>query len=224
MEANSFYFGAYWGPRAETLTQVQNKVTHTLRILSDSDDQFQNWYEPGKDLNAALLNKIEINEERIKELCLQRVKKGELNEEGFIKMGFGFTLWSGHSDPYARTITFNVGSASKWVMNSCVIKVPTQGEAKERLLNIENAKKILLLIVQIWAPDYAVLTSHELSNQLGVGNKIGWITYQNRIKQEPKPYPGINYENTELGFWFYPNDIREEGLIDSLSQMVNIVG
>lgn len=223
IEANSFYFGAYWGPRAETLTQVQNKVIHTLQQLSDIDDQFLSWHKPGKDRNAALLNKIEISEEMIKLLCLQKVKKGELNEEGFSKMGFLFTLWSGHKDPFASTITFNVGSASKWVMNSCVIKVPSKGDAKERLLHVEKAKKILLLLVRIWAPEYAVLTSHELSSQLGVGNKIGWITYLKFIKQAPKLNNGINYENNELGIWFYPNDIYETGLIASLSQIIDIV-
>ena len=202
---DSFYIGAYWGSRAEPLDQVKNKIIQTLKLLGELDEQFLNWYELGMSRKKALENKFVSNDENIKRLCLQKVKKGELDKNGFSKSGFIFSLWTGHKEEEASSISFVVGDELKIsnLGNSCVIKIPYEGDAKDRLLKIDKAKKIISFLVEIWNPDYAVLTSHVLGNKLNVLNEIGWITYRKSIKRISKISDSIFHEESENGHWFF---------------------
>jgi hypothetical protein len=202
---NSFYIGAYWGSRAQTLLEVKNKVIQTLKRLANEDKQFADWYEGGMSRKEALAKHIIINDSTIERLCLEQVRKGELNSDGFSKMGFLFGLWTGHEDNEASGISFSVGTASKWLTNSCVINIPSQGSAHENMIQREKAMSIINILVEIWNPDYAVMTSHNLNDQLGIGNKIGWITYQKFIKRPVKKLDGIIYNQIKDGHWFYPS-------------------
>ena len=203
---DSFYIGAYWASRAEPLLQIVNEILLTIKRLSEVDEQFSDWYEKGFSRKQALEKKVILNNETIERLCLQTVKRGELNEKGFAKMGFLFSLWTGHSEGESSTISFSVGGSYNNVnlSNSVVIKMPFEGAARERLLHIEKAKKIIALLVDIWHPDYAVLTSHELGDKLNVGNKIGWITYGKSIHRIPKISEEVIHEKYKNdGHLFY---------------------
>lgn len=202
---NSFYIGAYWGSRSESLKQVTNKVLQTFEKLSDIDEQFLNWYEGGVNRKQALKTKVAFNNETIERLCLEKVKNGELDEKGFAKMGFLFGLWTGHSDEESSSITFSVGASFKspHLCNSCVLKIPFEGTARERLLRLGKARLIISTLVEIWKPDYAVLTSRDLNDRLAIVNDVGWITYRKTIKQIPKISSKVVYEKANGGHWFY---------------------
>ena len=110
---DSFYIGAYWGSRAESLSEVRNKVLQTFEKLATTDEQFSNWYEGGMSRKKAMEKKVVFDKETIERLSLQQVKKGELDEKGFAKMGFLFGVWSGHSDEESSSISFNVGKENE---------------------------------------------------------------------------------------------------------------
>lgn len=201
----SFHIGAYWSARAESLNIVKNKVQHTLKALRNIDDQFLNWYETGTSRSNALERKLDLDDDSaIEKLCLEKVKKGELDESGIAKMGFLFSLWTGDQmEEESSSITFNVGKSSKRLNNSCVLKLPNLGVAKERLLGVEKSKRILSKLVEIWSPDYAVLTSHGLRDELEVGNKLGFITYQKEIRRQPRLSDHVKYEQMNGGHLFF---------------------
>src|ERR1700757_1466763 len=101
---DTFYIGAYWNARPETLQDVQIKTFKTLSFLKEIDEQFSNWYKTAMSRKKALERKIFITEDAMRELCLQNVKKGELDDKGFSKMGFLMELWSGHKDEESSSI------------------------------------------------------------------------------------------------------------------------
>jgi hypothetical protein len=215
---DSFIIGAYWDSRAEPLHEVGDKVLQTLLRLSTEDEQFLNWYELGWSKKQALDKKIAFNIETIERLCLSRVKKKEFDDNGYSEMGFLFRLWTGHKEGEASTISFSVGTASEWLTNSCYVKIPSKGLARERLLQIGKAKEIISILADIWCPDYAVLTSDDLRERLNVGNKIGWVTYIKKINYIPQLGHGILYGGNQNGHWFYPrnpqyNDEFEKELV-----------
>src|ERR1017187_8694885 len=212
--SNSFIIGAYWGSRAEPLMIVSDKVLRTLNMLAETDEQFLNWYEGGMSRKKALEKKVSIDSESIEKLCRSSVKKGELDENGFAKYGFITGLWTGHQDQETSGIQFIVGDTFKIpnIKNVCVINIPFKGAAHDRLLEVEKAKSILGILVEIWKPDYAVLISDDLRDKLHVGNQIGWITYQKSIQRYPillrivfpKTFDKLIYEKTPDGHWFFP--------------------
>lgn len=222
---DSFYIGAYWGSRAEPLSQVRDKILQTLNKLSETDEQFLNWYESGMSRKEALKKKVVLNNETIERICLEMVKKGELDKKGVAKMGFIFGLWTGHHDDESSSISFNVGADSKWLTNSCVIKMPIEGVAKWRLLQSEKAKAIISILVKIWKPDYAVLTSHELGDKLNDANETGWITYRKSIKRVPKINGKIIYEKLDEGHLLtaHSSDYNLDDIINELFELKSII-
>lgn len=216
--ADSFIFGAYWGSRAEPLAQAANKVLQTLKRLGEIDELFLNLYEVGRSRKEALKKKVSLELGTINRIC-QEAAMGELDSNGFAKNGFVFSLWTGHKDEESSSISFAVGDIFKIpnLTNSCVIKLPREDEAKKRLL--QEAKKIIFTLVQIWEPDYAVLTSNEVRDKLMVGNRIGWITYRKTIKNTPKISNKVLHERSGQGHLFYfnsPNGPYDHSLLNEL--------
>jgi hypothetical protein len=222
--ADSFYIGIYWGSRPEPFGEITNKVIQTLKKLGELDEQFLNWYEQGMSRKKALEKKFSLDAENIKKLCLERVKTGELNEKGYASNGFIFGLWTGHKEENSSSISFIVGGAfnTDKLKNSCVLKIPYEGGARERLLNYNKAREIIAELIKIWNADYAVLTSHELSNKLKVVNEIGWITYRKLLRRSPKISNKVVYENND-GHWFYlRSENYDYGVVNELSPIKEV--
>jgi len=203
-----FYLGAYWGSRPENLYQISNKIYQTLMSLRQLDIQFGNWYERGMTKKQALEKKISLTPEYIETLCLKGIKRSELNDKGFVELGFLVGLWSGHADDYeSSSISFNVGGKfdTDSLSNCCVIDFPARGEARERLLQLEKVKETILMLVGEWNPDYAILSSRELRDKLNVGNEIGWVTYRKTVSNNLKNSNKIIQEKMGDGHLFHLN-------------------
>jgi hypothetical protein len=201
----SFVIGAYWGSRAEALPEIKDKVLQTLRRLANTDEQFFHWYERGMSRKLALEKKVSWDMDAIEKICRRAVKKGELDERGYAKNGFVLGLWTGHKDDEASSISFTVGDvfAIPNLSNNCILSIPFKGAARERLLEPAKVKEIMSILVEIWEPDYTVLTSDGLRDRMDAGNKIGWITYQKSIKRMPKISNKVVYEKCGIGHLFY---------------------
>lgn len=204
---NNFYIGTYWSSRPQNLAQVSDKVLQTLERLSGIDQQFINWYELGLTRKKALEKNVPLNLETIQKICLKEVKKGELSNDGFSEMGFTFGLWTGHNNDESSGLTFSVGASfkSKYLVNSIVLNIPFEGEARNRLIDKSKILSIISMFIEIWDIDYAVLSSSELNNQIEVDviNQIGWITYRKSIKRTPKLNPHVIHEKINNGHLFY---------------------
>lgn len=222
---DSYYIGAYWSARAEALQMITMKIKLTLESLKLIDEQFIEWYETGTSYIGSL-KKLDLNDaSRIEKLCLEKVKKTELDERGIAKMGFLFSLWSGNQiEEEASSISFNVGKSNARLINSCVLKFPHSGIARDRLLEIALSKRIVEKLVEIWSPDYAVLISDKLRSDIGFGNKLGPITYQKLIKSVPKIGQNVLYEKFNEGHLFsISNKIDNYFLVQDLEPIKNVI-
>ncbi len=196
---DNFYLSAYWGSRAETLQEVVDKTWRTFDDLMKLDEQFSRWYIGGESRKAALEREVILDKASIEKLYLNELKKNELDDLGYSKNGFIMSLWTGHKDDESSGISFAVGHAfnSPHISNSCVINIPGEGEARERLPKIDKMKTLIGILVEQWDPDHVVLVSKNLKAALGTINELGWITYRKNLK------PGLNLSDkvihTRLG-------------------------
>lgn len=205
-----FIIGAYWSSRPDSIENVGDKIVQILVQLSNIDEQFSNWYELGSSRKKALEKKVILNVETIKKICLKKIKRGEIDDNGFSDIGYSVQLWTGHKEEEACSISFYVGATFKTenLSNSCVLKLPYEGDAFNRLLLLNKAKTILNFFVEIFKPDYAVLTSQILRNYLDVANNIGWITYRKTVNSISQVSKEIIYEESDFAHWFY---LKSEG-------------
>ena len=220
---DTYILGAYWGARAETLSDVASKALQTLTELRETDEQFLKYYESATSRKKALEKEVLLDQEHIRRLCVEFVRKGELGADGFAKMGFLFGMWTGQKEGESCGIQFKVGHKFETpnLSNVCIINLPYEGSTRTRLLQQEVSKRILGILVKIWKPDYAVLTSTHLRDKLGVGNKIGWITYRKTIKRAPRLGEGISYERDGSGHWFCAKTIG--GSIEFVAKELSLV-
>jgi hypothetical protein len=214
---DSFIVGAYWGFRAESLSEVASKILQTLMKLKEIDALFFKYFEQGWSTKKALEREVVLDDDYIKKLCRRSVKKNDLDKNEVAKHGFIIGLWTGQKDVESGSIMFIVGHAFGTVSlsNSCVLNIPFEGPARNRLLRPEVSKKIIEVMVNIWSPDYAVLISHSLREKLNDGNNLGFITYRKDIKILPVIGNDIVYKMDKVGHWFYVGSI--DGPVDDIA-------
>jgi hypothetical protein len=220
---DKFIFGAYWGSRAETMYEVADKILYTLEGLVEQDDQFLKWYQPGISRKKALEKVVFVRKEEIIELLKKNTLKKEINEEGYSEFGFHISLWTGHEDYFSASLSFGVGHSfnNPNLGNRLVLTIPSKGHSRERLLKFEKAKSIVELFAEIWHPDYAVLTSEMLRDIMGVGNKIGWITYTKFIKQIQQSSKFFMCE-TKDGCWIYLNPENYGYGVNAANKLIDV--
>lgn len=222
---DSFYVGAYWNSRKETLEEVAEKTVNTLSRLKEIDFQFSTWYELGMSRKKALEKKVSLNSEYIKMLYLKNIKKSEIDNQGYTSHLFSLGLWTGQKDEESSGISFTVGGEfnSNKISNCCVIKLPYEGNSRERLLSLSKAKSLLDILVKEWNPDYALLTSHCLTERLGSISKVGWVTYIKNINADPKIKNKVVSEKWPNGYLFYLNLPYEESYDYSIAKKLMIL-
>ncbi|RFS18652.1 hypothetical protein DVR12_27455 [Chitinophaga silvatica] len=199
-----FIIGAYWGERAASLIQIKDQILQTLNCLARIDIEFSSWYETGMSRKDALAQKIKWEDDVIIRQCIESVRKGELNEQGFSKMGFLFSLWNGRTDEESSSLSFNVGKSSQVLINNCIVTLPYEGVAKDRLLEQKKVLAIMSILIDIWNPDNAVFSSEALRSNIGGDiDGIGWVTYSRCIKHMPKISPNLVHETKNNGHLFY---------------------
>jgi len=198
---DTFRIGAYWADREESLDTVLNPTLETLIGLGELDDQFSNLYELGN-TKKQIKGAVNLCAETIKGLYQSGLKKTDLDGRGYSKIGYRLSLWTGHDEDKSSKISFSVGS--KLFDNLCLITVPLEGAARERLLQIDKAKMIIELLIQKWNPDVVIVSSRTLSNALEVKNEMGWLTYTKKNNSSLKLNNNIIREdNFGSGCLFY---------------------
>lgn len=193
---DSFYIGAYWKQRKESLDIVVKKTTSFLERLTRLDEQFLKWYEQG------YRKEIILDKENIEALYRKRVKRNDLTSDGFSKIGYSVSMWSGGEEEYSSNLSINCGHSSKFFSNNCVITMPTEGEKKESLLKLAKQRELVDLLVKSWDPDNIILSSNRLKSEIET-DEVGWITYYKLIKQVPKTNGNVVYEKYNDGHLFY---------------------
>ncbi len=219
---DSFYVGAYWGSRKETLNEVAEKTTIMLARLSELNSHYSTWYELGMSRKNALEKKVLNNTEYIKKLYQQNIRKGEIDSLGYTTHSFSLGLWTGHADYESSSISLSAGGVfnSKGISNRCVIKIPYEGEMRDCLLKFEKAMSLINILIEIWNPDYALFSSHYLADKINGVNGIGWITYNRNFKKQPIFKDKFIFEKKNNGQLIYLSTLKEEiydySLIDQL--------
>jgi len=172
-----FYIGAYWHGRKEKLDVVAQKTTDYLECLSQIDDAFSHWFEKGNSKSIALNNEIQFTTEQIKHIYKKELKRGDMNVDGYSKMGFRISGWSGGDENNSLSFSISAGDDYIRIPNSCILNFPNQGQIKDKLFTSSKIMEIMKMVIVTWQPDYAVFQSSHLRDLLEAKNYIGWITY-----------------------------------------------
>jgi hypothetical protein len=186
----SYYAGAYWGPRKETPEECARRAEAFLASIATIDPSFSRWFEGGRSRKDALKRPIEPSGEALE----KRVRRGR--DRQFEDLGYSVWAWNGAPDDYdASGFNFNCGGYCEGQSNRCVVDLPTRGPNAERVLSVPILTGLVRSMALAWEPESALATSSMLREAVTPSNRagtfVGWVMYfpHSRGRVPPLPAP-----------------------------------
>ncbi|WNZ62686.1 immunity 52 family protein [Myxococcus sp. MxC21-1] len=198
----TYYAGAYWGPRKESPEDCAVRTAALLTSLAECDQLLSRWYKPSKSRKDA--QKYPLMPPEVPTLA-EQFRRGVNRERGGpVIEQLGFSSWFGNGGVGADGVDLRLtcGAYSQAVPNSCVLTLPIHGASSERLIEASVLSRIVSSIASAWDADWALVTSWEhresLTEELRTGTFVGWVTYLSRRRGGVPPLPApVRIEQVE---------------------------
>jgi Immunity protein 52 len=192
----TYFIGAYWGDRKESVDACTDHVVRCLSALAKCDPAFSRWYRLGGSRKEAMERRFDVTQGAVKQLLLAGRNRRDIGKEVIEDLGFRISLWNGEEDAQDASFSAESGlsAGNPNLCNSCVINLPSEGPPSERLLRVEALLCLMRAVVDGFDPDWATVMPDSLLQRIRlVPNRPtpGWLFYiSNRL------FPGVNIPNT----------------------------
>lgn len=218
MEADSFYVGAYWGPREEPVEACARRLASFLSNLGDLHPLLATWYGTGASRRDALARRVDLSAAALQRLLL--AGQNHRDDDGTVigDLGYSVALWNGQDSEVGL-----MAHCGAWatlagpVSNSIILELPEpQGEGLA-LFDRDLALGVMRATVDAWQPSWCVWTSRHLIDAQGAGRTegvVGWSTFltsTNGLQTGSLP-PKVTVERVDGGLL-----LTVEGAADSAS-------
>jgi hypothetical protein len=185
---DSYYAGAYWGPRKESPEECARRAEVFLTAVAKVDPSFARWFQQGRSRKDALKRPIEPTRAALEKL----IRRGR--DRQFEDLGYAVWAWNGVCVDYEDSgLNFKCGAYCDVVSNVCVCNLPTRGPNAERVLSVPVLSGLLRSMALAWEPDFAIATStmhrDKVSPKGIAGTFVGWIMYFPRSRGTVPPLP-----------------------------------
>ncbi|MGK5533677.1 Imm52 family immunity protein [Streptomyces sp. URMC 129] len=197
---DTFYLGAYWGPRAESAGECAARLGDCLQRLGTTHPALATWFRKGKSKAAASNEAITVNNEALEALLLAGRSRTDIGGDTIDELGFRASLWN--RDPLAVSLSTTCGAhpATNSVMNYFTLTLPEPLEAATELYEPDVARAVFRAVVEAWSPTWATYASYAMRERqrTAPGQPVGgWLTYldgklgsstQNRPEVSVEPF------------------------------------
>ena len=187
----TYYLGAYWGPRREDAQVCAQRTAHLVHLLEPVDSLFARWFKSAKTLKESLKRPLDSDLEGLRKY-IQRVVMKDDRRQPMPDVGFHVWLWNGGSGGDDLWLNFLCGGYWEKANNRCVITPPHKGPATERVLTTAFQTAVLHALATAWDPDWGVAMSHahrEIIEKKCPDVLVGWVTYLSRRLGRVPPCP-----------------------------------
>src|SRR5947209_17211529 len=107
----SYYIGAYWGIRKETLEECTHRLAGFLMCLAECDPCFAHWFKKGASRKEALTHEINPNIATLQTLLLAGRNRTDIGHKVIEELGFRVGLWNGaRNDAETTSLSIHCGS------------------------------------------------------------------------------------------------------------------
>lgn len=193
----TYYAGAYWGPRKESPEECARRMATFLNLLASCDPFLAHWYKfarSRKDARRQPLMPPDVP------TLTEMFRRGVNRERGgpvFEELGFSIWVHNGGAAYDDADVRIGCGASSEAISNTCVLKLPTPGlgASADRVLSAPVMTGVVRSMALAWDPDWAVATSDShrrlMRESPNAGAFIGWVTYLSRRLGTVPPLPGF---------------------------------
>jgi hypothetical protein len=181
----TYYVGAYWLGRKESLESCARRAEAFFRLLSCCAPTLIRWFEQANSREEALQLRFEPDSATFLKLLVKDLQAGD--------DWYSTWVWNGESDEDSSSTHFSCGSKSHIVSNYCVFTPPREGPVAERMLRAPVLTQILRAMVLAWEPEVGIVTSNthrdEVLKKAKVGTFPGWVMYFSHRRGPVPPLP-----------------------------------
>lgn len=175
----SLYLGAYWGDRAEDADSCAERLARCLSAMASVSADLSGWRPKGRSRSEALASPAVAAVDLIG-LLEAGVNRRDSDGSVMPELGMRWSAWNGNT-AFAASVSVTCGACATeaGVLNSFVLKLPEATRPGAEGV-YSAADELLAGVVEAWEPEWAVLTSHELRESLGLDAGqpvVGWLTY-----------------------------------------------
>ena len=176
---DSFYLGAYWGSRQESVEQCGHRLASCLGRLSEIDEAFESWFRRGVRKTAAK-TPVELDVESLSGLLAQGVNRRDVGGDVIEELGYSVGLWNRARPAVGFSATVGAHPSFMGVLNSVVFDFPRPEAEALRLYEPRVAGAVIDAVVESWEPNWATWTTHAWRSAQKVASRepvVGWMTY-----------------------------------------------
>lgn len=188
MTTNTFFLGAYWKGRHDSLKECADRLSRTLCSLSALSRTFGNWYEQAPSREEAIARPVEIGNTTV--LLNLLSKSTRCDSDGAVVMESGATLglWNGGDMKKNATINIRCESLSKWIGNSVVLNFPEDLGEFERW---EAMARLFADVCDVWHAESGrvatAVANEPIPNQPIRPRVYDWMLYYSRTTRSQFP-------------------------------------
>ncbi|MCY1022958.1 immunity 52 family protein [Pyxidicoccus sp. MSG2] len=188
-DPETYYAGAYWGPRKESAEECARRTAHFLTLLAPADPSLAQWYKPARRLKDARKHPLMPPDLPTLTECFRRGVNRERGGPVFEDLGLSFWFGTGEGADLRITCGDYAGSSP----NHCVLDLPDRGSNADRVLTTPVLTHVVRSMAVAWEPDWAVAMSRDYRETFAEprrgGTFVGWVTYLSRRRGVVPPLP-----------------------------------
>ncbi|NTX01806.1 immunity 52 family protein [Myxococcus llanfairpwllgwyngyllgogerychwyrndrobwllllantysiliogogogochensis] len=198
----TYYAGAYWGPRKETPEECALRTADFLNLLASCDPILAHWYKPARSRKDARKHPLMPPDLPTLTEMFRRGVNRERGGPAIERLGYSFWFGNGEAGADSADLRITCGDYSGANPNSCVMPLPKEGPGMERILTAPVLANVVRSMVRPWDPDWAFATSDSYEDTAREPDfapfSLGWITYvSNRLGRVPPLPAPVRVESVE---------------------------
>jgi len=189
--SETYYLGAYWGPRQEDAQACAQRLAHMVRLLEPIDPLFARWFKSAKTLKESLKRPLDTDLEGLRKY-VQRAMMKDDRRLPMPDLGFSVWLWNGGSGGDDAWFDSLCGGYWERANNRCVLRAPEEGAIGGRVLATVFQTDVLRAMTTAWDPDWGVAISNkhrDIIEKKCPDVLVGWVTYLSRRLGHVPPLP-----------------------------------
>lgn len=202
MVSEPLYIGAYWGSRPESAEECASRMSSCLRSFAGRSPVLARWKPKGRSRSEALAA-MEVPQSRLVEVFEGGVNRRDSDGSAIPELGYSWSAWNGDTKvPVSVSVTCGAWTAAVGVSNFFVLDLPGPADGPADLYEREGVESLLAGVVQAWAPDWAVVTSHglrEACEREPAQPVVGWLTYLAPGRSVPDGLTGVEVSRMDSG-------------------------